>query len=99
MSLDPFLRFLSAAQASSRTDQMPRRVRRASFAFSQVAASSRLGRASCADEELAPGNFVGVLTDFSQLEALIQLRQPVGQDVLAVIVLRHCVYDGVHFVS
>ena len=44
MSLDPFFRVLSAAQASSLTDPMPRRVSRASFASSQVASSSRLER-------------------------------------------------------
>ena len=53
MSLDPFLRFLSAAQASSLTDPMPRLVRRASFASSQVA---------------------------------------------SMIVLRHCVHNGINFV-
>ena len=44
MSLVPFLRSFNAAQASSLTDPMPKRVRRASFASSQVAASSRLDR-------------------------------------------------------
>ena len=44
MSLAPFLRFFSTAQASSLTDPMPKRVRRASLASSQVAASSRLER-------------------------------------------------------
>ena len=44
MSLDPFFRFLSAAQASPLTDPMPRRVSRASFASSQVASSSKLER-------------------------------------------------------
>ena len=44
MSLDPFFRFLSAAQASSLTDLMPRQVSRASFASSQVASSSKLER-------------------------------------------------------
>ena len=44
MSLDPFFRFLSAAQASSLTDPMPRRVSRASFVSSQVASSSKLKR-------------------------------------------------------
>ena len=44
MSLAPFLRFFSAAQASSLSDPMPKRLRRASLASSQVAASSRLER-------------------------------------------------------
>ena len=44
MSFVPFLRPFSAAQASSFTDPMPKRVRRASLAFSQVAASPRLDR-------------------------------------------------------
>ena len=44
MSLAPFLRFFSAAQASSLTDPIPKQVRRASLASSQVAASSRLER-------------------------------------------------------
>ena len=42
MSLDPFFKFLSAAQASSLTDPMPRQVSKDSFASSQVASSSRL---------------------------------------------------------
>ena len=88
MSLEPFFRFLSAAQALSLTDPMPRRVSRASFASSQVAYSSKL--------ELEPGNFVGVFSYFSELKPLVQLCQPVGQDVLAVVVLRHRVYDEIH---
>ena len=44
MSLAPFLRFFSAAPASSLTDPMPKRVRRASLASSQVASSSKLER-------------------------------------------------------
>ena len=44
MSLDPFLKFLSAAQASSLTDPTSRRVSRASFASSQVASLSKLER-------------------------------------------------------
>ena len=44
MSLDPLFRVLSAPQASSLIDPMPRRVSRASFASSQVASSSRLER-------------------------------------------------------
>ena len=44
MSLAPFLRFIRAAQASSFTDPMPKRVRKVSLASSQVVASSRLER-------------------------------------------------------
>ena len=53
--------------------------------------------ASRADEELAPGDFVGIFPDLSELKPLVHLCQPVGQDVLSVIVLRHCFYDGIHF--
>ena len=52
--------------------------------------------ASCADEELTPRDFVSIFPDLSELESLVQLRQPVGQDMLAVIILRHCVYNGIH---
>ena len=44
MSLDPFFKFLSAAQDLSLSDPMPRRVSRASFASSQVASSFKLER-------------------------------------------------------
>ena len=44
MSLEPFFKFLRAAQASSLTEPMTRRVSRASFASSQVASSSKLER-------------------------------------------------------
>ena len=44
MSLEPFFRFLMAAQASSHTEPMPRWVSNASLAFSQEASSSRLER-------------------------------------------------------
>ena len=52
---------------------------------------------SRADEELRPCDFIGIFPDLSELEPLVKLCQPVGQDVLAVIVFRHCVYDGIHF--
>ena len=44
-------------------------------------------RARCADEELTPCDFVHVFSDLSELELLVQLCQPVGQDMLAVVVL------------
>ena len=44
MSLEPFLKFLRAAQASSLTEPMPRRESGASLAASQEASSSRLER-------------------------------------------------------
>ena len=48
------------------------------------------------DEKLTPRDFVGIFPDLSELESLVQLRQPVGQDMLAVIILRHCVDNGIH---
>ena len=45
---------------------------------------------------MEPGNFVGVFSYFSELKPLVQLCQPVAQDVLAVVVLRHGIYDGIH---
>ena len=44
MSLEPFFKFLRAAQASSLTEPMPRRVSNTSLASSQVASSSKLER-------------------------------------------------------
>ena len=44
MSFVSFLRFLSAAQAFSLTEPMPRRVSRASYASPQVASSFKLER-------------------------------------------------------
>ena len=43
--------------------------------------------ASCADEELTPRNLIGILSDLSKLESLVQLLQPVRQDMLAVVIL------------
>ena len=40
-----------------------------------------------ADEKLTPSDFVRVFSDLSELESLVQLCQPVGQDVLAMVVL------------
>ena len=48
------------------------------------------------DEELTLSDFVSVLSDLSELESLVQLCQPVGQDVLVMVVLRHCVHNGIH---
>ena len=99
MSLEPFFKVLRAAQASSLTEPMPRRVSNASLASSHVASSVQAGEdagARGADEELTPSDFVRVFSDLSELESLDQLCQPVGQDVLAMVVLRHCVHNGIH---
>ena len=52
--------------------------------------------ASRADEELTPRNFIGIFSNLSELESLVQLRQPVGQDMLVVVILWHRVYNGIH---
>ena len=70
MFLEPFFRFLSAAQALSRTEPMPRWVSNASLASSQESSSSRLERML----ELTPSDLVFVFSDFSGLEELVQLR-------------------------
>ena len=71
MSLEPFLRFLRAAQASFLTESMPRRVSNASLASSQEAGED--AGACGANEELTPSDFICVLSDFSELEPLVQL--------------------------
>ena len=74
MSLEPFLRFLRAAQASSLTEPMPRRVSNSSFGVFPggflVQAGEDAG-ARGADEELTPSDFICVLSDFSELESLV----------------------------
>ena len=52
--------------------------------------------ACCTDEELTPSDFVSVLSDLSELESLVQLCQPVGQDMLVTVVFWHCVHNGIH---
>ena len=52
--------------------------------------------ASCADEELAPRNLVGILSNLPELESLVQLCQPVGQDMLTVVILWHRINNGIH---
>ena len=76
MSLEPFLRFLRAAQASSLTEPMPRRVSNASLASSQEASSSKLERMLepvAPMRKLTPSNFICVFSDFPELELLVQL--------------------------
>ena len=52
--------------------------------------------ARCADEELTPCDIVSVFSDLPELESLVQLCQPVGQDMLAVVILWHLVHNEIH---
>ena len=94
ISLEPFLRFFKAVQDSSFTEPMPKRDSSVSFAVSQDASSSNPERdaGSCgANEKLTPSDFMFILPNFTELESLLQLCQPIGQYMLPMVVLGHIV--------
>ena len=47
-------------------------------------------------EPVAPSYFILVFPNFTELESLVQLGQPVGQYMLPMVVLGHGINNGIH---